>query len=887
MANLVPIVIDLATQRFTELPQTDDLDLSGSNIAAVQNIFVTENIAVTGNVDAGNVNAGYLYGDGRHLTNVGAAATVSGANTEVQFNDEMTLGTDAAFTFDKTTGRLSVTQFAGDGSRLTSLRGAQVNGTVSDAITANYAWFSNLASFANTATGIDTDIADVVITGGTNNQVLTTDGAGRITWETVSVSGMVGNIADLDLDGNVSNVLAGDGTWVALPAGNIGAINLSGNGSQVLAGNGTWVASEGNANFANFAGEANISNVAYSVALANVVGAGNIASINKNGNVSEWLRGDGTWQYIGFPDGNIANTNYNGDDTTYLNGKGEWANIVMPTVPVVGNVAVANFSGVSGQYLSGRGTWDTITVPVVGNIAGLNTNGLSNAWLRGDGTWANISVPVVGNVAVKNFDGNTQHYLRGDGQWGKVSATLDANANVAFTAANVSLGDVSNLHITGGSNGQVLTTDGNGVLSFATASGGGGLGGSWDAVANIAVGDLVYGSYIDADVAPGATVVTNGTQTNQPASITESHYLPFEGKVSVGNNMFVMVNNGNKAAYSTDCITWTQTTMPSSGDWLKPVYANGKWVALMDQSTDAAYSTDGITWTQTTMPSSGGWRTPVYGVNMFVAYKLYSSTIAYSTDGITWTQVDTPSQFINIIYGNNVFVGCPRGSSQAIYSTDGINWTSSDTGAQTGNYPGNYINSKFIAIAKGGNTMIHSTDGINWQTATIPFSADSTIIEYGQNKYLILDSNQYGLYSTTDLINFTKVYSPQSDTRYTTVKYINGWWYFTTLFGTNSNATSFYLTTMDFISYKVIKFDRPISSSDANIQLFNNKIIQFTSGARLGSETVQSVTMLDLLNNDIVIKNIDGTKYTAPHATYRLLGGPSTPGGAALWTRTA
>lgn len=49
---------------------------------------------------------------------------------------------------------------------------------------------------------------------------------------------------------------------------------------------------------------------------------------------------------------------------------------------------------------------------------------------------------------------------------------INQTGNVEFTGANVSLGNVANLHITGGDNGQVLTTDGTGNLSFATASGG-------------------------------------------------------------------------------------------------------------------------------------------------------------------------------------------------------------------------------------------------------------------------------------------------------------------------------------------------------------------------------------------------------------------------------
>jgi len=46
---------------------------------------------------------------------------------------------------------------------------------------------------------------------------------------------------------------------------------------------------------------------------------------------------------------------------------------------------------------------------------------------------------------------------------------LNQSGNLDTTAANVSLGPVANVHITGGSSGQVLRTDGAGVLSFSNS----------------------------------------------------------------------------------------------------------------------------------------------------------------------------------------------------------------------------------------------------------------------------------------------------------------------------------------------------------------------------------------------------------------------------------
>ncbi len=57
-------------------------------------------------------------------------------------------------------------------------------------------------------------------------------------------------------------------------------------------------------------------------------------------------------------------------------------------------------------------------------------------------------------------------YANGD----VTTLNLSANANVLFNGPNVTLGQVANLHILGGTNGQVLQTDGTGNLSFTTIS---------------------------------------------------------------------------------------------------------------------------------------------------------------------------------------------------------------------------------------------------------------------------------------------------------------------------------------------------------------------------------------------------------------------------------
>ena len=180
-------------------------------------------------------------------------------------------------------------------------------------------------------------VGNIIITGGTAGQVLSTNGSGVLSWvsdattygnsnvvtlmgafgsNTISTTGLItgngaglsnvpyanvtgtptlGNIANVNLDGNVSNLMTGTGTFVAIPTvpsvGNIATINLDGNVSNLMTGTGTFVA------------------------IPTVPSVGNIATINLDGNVSNVLSGNGTWIAAG--GGGGANTgNVTFDDVT-------------------------------------------------------------------------------------------------------------------------------------------------------------------------------------------------------------------------------------------------------------------------------------------------------------------------------------------------------------------------------------------------------------------------------------------------------------------------------------------------------------------------------------------------------------------------------------------
>ena len=113
----------------------------------------------------------------------------------------------------------------------------------------------------------------------------------------------------------------------------------------------------------------------------------------------------------------------------------------------LGNNVTANFFTGSGVYVTGVAAVTAATV---------TTNAQPNI----------TSVGTLTNLIVGNATANTTF---GDG-------TITATGNISFTGANVSLGDASNLKITGGTAGYFITTDGAGNLSWGAAVGGGGVG---------------------------------------------------------------------------------------------------------------------------------------------------------------------------------------------------------------------------------------------------------------------------------------------------------------------------------------------------------------------------------------------------------------------------
>ena len=405
-------------------------------------------VTVTGNVDAGNVNgtAGvftYVSGDGANLTNVpaGAATSITDGTSNVDI--------------PTTDGNVTVGVGGTADVLIATSTGVNVTGTLN-------------------ATGIITGDA-----GGISNVV----------YANVTGTPTLGNISTINIDGNVSNVLRGDGTFAADGgSGTYGDSNvvtlLNAFGSNTITTTGLVTADGGG-----------ISNVPY----ANVTGTptlGNISTIDIDGSASNVLYGNGVFAAAASPA--LTGDGYQIANLTGANVSGEVSFAATANAVAGANVSgevtnAATANAVAGANVSGEVGF----AAVANSVAGANVSGeVTFAATANAVAYANVSgTPTLGNISTIDIDGDAANVLYGNGVFAaatspaltgdgyQLSNITGANVSgeVGFAAvansvalANVSgAGNIASIDIDGAA-GNVLY--GNGV--FAAAPGGGSYGDS-------------------------------------------------------------------------------------------------------------------------------------------------------------------------------------------------------------------------------------------------------------------------------------------------------------------------------------------------------------------------------------------------------------------------
>jgi hypothetical protein len=443
---------------------------------------------------------------------------------------------------------------------------------------------------------------------------------------------------------------------------------------------------------------------------------------------------------------------YGGSNTQVLqtdgNGNLSWTS--------VGNANTANFANFAGYVTQSNqanitrlGTLPISNLKITGGTNGyvLQTDGTGNlSWTAqtgngggGNGTPGGANTQVQFNNA-GNFGGNAGFTF--DSTVGNLSVPGNVVANVVgnITTANLvvngiaNLGSISNVLIGNGSNGQILSTTGNGNLVWSNPVT------TWSNVANITVNNLFFGLYVGSNTGllPGNSVTINTTfQANTFTVVNTNIANGVTNTSATDNYAWVQCGDGtaNLAKADASGTAWGRVPTPFTGPSL-PIQAGTNIVIFKPGTNAFAYSSnDGTTW------SNGNASTATYGFYTFAAYgsntiiagshnSLNYNFYKSSDFGNSWSNtgnIGLQTQLAqSIAYGNGKFMTTFSGQTVAKISSDlGNTWTSVSLGNAYLWRQIVYGNGKWVSVSEYSNpslpavAIVSSDDGNTWTTTTL------------------------------------------------------------------------------------------------------------------------------------------------------------------------
>ena len=242
----------------------------------------------------------------------------------------------------------------------------------------------------------------------------------------------------------------------------------------------------------------------------------------------------------------------------------------------------------------------------------------------------------------------------------------------------------------------------------------------------------------------------------------------YEGKGRGGNFVLLPAASSNTAYYSTDGLTWSTSTLPTTAVWTAIAagdISNVSYVVALGSTgtTTAAYSIDGgVTWTASNLPQTSAVTSIAFGGGRFVAVRSDSATPIVSTNGTTWANganpLPTKTNWPSITYGKGRFMAVSTdtapGSVTAAYSLDGITWTASTIPAVANWNSVAFGNNIFVALSTGGAVAI-SNNGTTWTIAATVSTADE--VGYGQGTFVATSNGSSAAhYKSQDGITWTQ-----------------------------------------------------------------------------------------------------------------------------------
>ena len=156
-------------------------------------------------------------------------------------------------------------------------------------------------------------------------------------------------------------------------------------------------------------------------------------------------------------------------------------------------------------------------------------------------------------------------------------------------------------------------------------------------------------------------------------------------------------------------------------------------------------STDGITWTVGTMPSSGDWYGPAWNGSVFCSVRYGSNIGATSADGTSWTSRSLPYSYnwINIVWDGTNFIAFASNNIQTIKSSDGISWSNGGSLSETGYYYGASDGAGTIVVIDGSNDINYSINGGTTWTKVEGATGPWYSVEYCNGYFLIATERGY------------------------------------------------------------------------------------------------------------------------------------------------
>ena len=337
-------------------------------------------------------------------------------------------------------------------------------------------------------------VGNVIITGGSANQYLQTDGAGNLTWTTADTSRILNGTSNVSIptvNGNVNTSVGGvANVFVVTTSGaNVtGTFDASGNLTALNANLGNLVS----ANFANFANDV--------VVQGNIANANNI-SVTNNVNA-----------VVGNFSGNINSLNAN-----------------------LGNLAQANYVNVT-QQINGN------TANFSGNVEanGVKTDNLYHA----NGQPWDFQQPAGANTQVQYNDGAGGFGANANFTFNDATNVLTVAGNANLTVVNTSnVNSANSLYLT--ANGFTLSLYANGLAEFEDGI----LSTGNLTVGNANLGNLATAAFINA------SSNVNVTGTMQAGNVRTDNLLyangnPWDLQEAAGANTEIQYNMGDDFAAS-------------------------------------------------------------------------------------------------------------------------------------------------------------------------------------------------------------------------------------------------------------------------------------------------------------------------------------------------